>query len=705
MGATRSLNDTNTHGPAISDDDVQTLPEVLVPGFKLTRNSYSAPNATTATKLNTPIMQTPLSIQVVSKSVLEDQQATTVLESLDNVSGVFPSFGFNGFDTFIVRGFRTFDLFRDGFRLPTGLSTTGEREIANLSKIEVVKGPASILFGRIEPGGLVNAVTKNPEAKPYYSLQQQIGSFDLYRTTLDATGGLNQYSSLLYRFNFAYENSDSFRDFGDSDRIFVAPVLQWKISERTQVTVEMEYKNGEAPLDYGVPAIGNRPADLPIRRNLGEEFSRIEFEEILSGFNWSHAFNDNWEIKNRFYYYYALENDNAINNGSLQADNQTLDRSYFGLRDNETTTYSTDLNLTGKIETFGIQHTVLVGGDYYSTNSEGLSIGSSSAIPSINIFNPTHFNTIPIQDPALDFGFDSSQEWFGLYVQDQIELPYDVHILAGFRYDDAKIESKDTFAKVTTITKSKDDQISPRFGLLWRPIQEVSFYGNYVENLGLPNAFNSPARNGIPLQAETAQQWEAGIKTELLNGRLSATVAWFQITKQNVVTPDPDPVLAALGAFRQTGEAQNEGIELDVTGELLPGWKVIANYAYTDTDITKANDGTLGNRLPGVPKHAGNIWTTYAIQNTALKGLTLGGGVTLRGEREGNNDNDFQLPGYTLFNLMTRYTLQVSKSQVTAQFNVRNLFDIEYFPSSTSRSFIAVGAPRTFLGSLRIAFN
>lgn len=178
------------------------------------------------------------------------------------------------------------------------------------------------------------------------------------------------------------------------------------------------------------------------------------------------------------------------------------------------------------------------------------------------------------------------------------------------------------------------------------------------------------------------------------------------MTKQNIATSHPDSELALRGFSVLTGEARNEGVEVDITGELLPGWNIIANYAYIDSEITQNNDGTQGNRFPNVPKHAGNIWTTYAFQNEILRGLKIGGGVTLRGKREGNQENDFQMPGYDVFNLMTSYAMKVGKSRITAQLNVNNLFNEEYFPSSGgfNRARIAVGMPRVFLGSLRIEY-
>ena len=679
---------------------VQQLPEMTVTGAPDPDSPYSTqykvPDTTTATRTKTPIMETPMSIQVVPKSVMNDQQAITLEQSLRNVSGVFHGIGQGGVEFLNIRGFQTWDYYRNGVRFTSAQTQTGYREVANLERIEVLKGPASILYGRIEPGGMVNLVPKTPQATPYYSLQQQFGSYNLFRTTLDATGGLNQDSSLLYRLNFAYEDKGSFRPFVDNHHFFVAPVLQWRISDRTQITAEMEYKTGKYSVDYGFPAIGNRPANLPINRQLGESFNSAKFDEITAGFHWSHAFNDNWEIKHRFYLQRTDEGDDVVIPSALRTDNRTLDRFYAGFRNAKVDTYTTNMDLTGHVETFGTQHTLLMGGDYYNFRNRRLMI-SNFDFPSIDIFNPVHSGTA-IRDSANDSPYDRRDDWFGLYFQDQIKLPYNVHVLAGFRYDNAEIKN-------ISGRKSAQDKISPRVGVLWQPIPALSFYGNYIENFGAPNLGTS-GLDGQPLPAETAQQWEAGIKTEFFDGRFSATLAWFQLTKQNIATPHPDPQLALQRISVLTGEARNQGVEFDITGEILPGWNVIANYTFIDSEITKTNDNTLGNRFPNVPEHAGNIWTTYAFQNETLRGLKIGGGVTLRGKREGNPENDFQMPGYAVFNLMTSYAMKMGKTRVTAQLNVNNLFNEEYFPGSGgfNRARIFVGTPRVFLGSLRVEY-
>lgn len=665
------------------------------------RETYKVERTTTATKTDMPIMETPFAIQVVPEQVMKDQQSTRLDQALNNVSGVFANQSFSLDESFTIRGFETFDYYREGTRFQAAFSQAGRREMANLERIEVLKGPASILYGRIQPGGMINLVTKKPQAESYYSIQQQVGSYDFYRTALDATSKLNESGSLLYRFNMSYENSGSFREFVDNKKLFIAPVVQWKWSDRTQITFDGEYSKGKVRPEYGTVAIGRRPANLPIERNLGESFSKADYTALLGGFNWSHEFNSQWKIQHRAYLQSTTEDDQVVLPLALQADNQTLDRFFAGFQGNKHKTYTTSLDLTGRFETFGLKHRLLVGGDYYEFKNTA-TIVNNFAFPSINIFNPIHSGD---PTPANRVAFDLREKWFGLYLQDQVELPFHLHLLAGLRYDSAEITSDNTFGGTRNVASSRQSAVTPRVGLLWQPLKQFALYGNYVEGFGVPNV-GSLGVSGVPLRAETSQQWEAGVKTEFMDGRWTATLSYFDLTKQNIATGHPNPALAAQGFSVQTGEARNKGVELDVAGEVLPGLDVIATYAYTHSEILQNNDGTVGNRFPNVPKHAGSLWSVYRFQEPRLKGWKVGAGLLARGERQGNQQNDFQMPGYVLVNLMTSYTIHVGPTRLTAQLNVDNLLGQEYFPSSAGfgRGRIDIGTPRFFMGSLKMEF-
>jgi iron complex outermembrane receptor protein len=274
----------------------ETMPAVTVTGTSEYDSTdpynpdYSLPNASTATKTDTPIMETPFSVKVISKQVMQDQQSVRLDQALENVSGVQPSRsagGIGGGQSFTtIRGFQTTDFYRDGGRFNGSFVVNGPREMANVERIEVLKGPASILYGRMEPGGMVNIVTKKPLATPYYSLQQQFGSFDFYRTTADATGPVTEDGSLLYRVNLAYENGGSFREFINNDRVFFAPTVQWNISDKTKANFHMEYQHSKDPFDTGLFAVGTRPVDVPRERNLGEAGTQSESETFIVGFDW-----------------------------------------------------------------------------------------------------------------------------------------------------------------------------------------------------------------------------------------------------------------------------------------------------------------------------------------------------------------------------------------------------------------------------------
>jgi iron complex outermembrane receptor protein len=334
--------------------------------------------------------------------------------------------------------------------------------MANLERIEVLKGPASILYGRIQPGGMINLVTKKPLEESYYSIQQQVGSYDFYRTALDATSKLNESGSLLYRFNMSYENKGSFREFIDDKKLFIAPVVQWKLSERTQITFDGEYSKGKVRPDYGTVALGNRPANLPIERNLGESFAKADYTALLGGFNWSHEFNSQWKIQHRAYLQSTKEDDQVVLPLALQADNETLDRFFAGFQGNKHKTYTTSLDLTGHFDTFGLKHRLLLGGDYYQFKNAA-TIVDNFAFPSINIFNPVHGGN-PIPDPADNFVFDLREKWFGLYLQDQVELPFHLHLLAGLRYDSAEITTDNSFGGTRTVSSSRQSAVTPRVG-------------------------------------------------------------------------------------------------------------------------------------------------------------------------------------------------------------------------------------------------
>lgn len=264
---------------------------------------YRRSNALSATKTDTPIMETPYSVAVVPQQVLKDQQAIRVEDAVQNVAGVKANFTSGGlFDAFSMRGFQYTNLYRDGFLLPAGLGASDARlQTANVERVEVLKGPGSILFGRNEPGGIINLVTKRPQASPYHSIQQQFGSYDFYRTAIDSTGAMTSDDTLLYRVNLSYENANSFRNFVKTDTVFFAPSFTWNISDSTQANLDIAYQHFDDATDSGIPVVGTRPAPVPINRQISDPLNNSNIgDRTLVSANWSHAFNNRWKLSHRF---------------------------------------------------------------------------------------------------------------------------------------------------------------------------------------------------------------------------------------------------------------------------------------------------------------------------------------------------------------------------------------------------------------------
>ncbi|WP_020482037.1 TonB-dependent siderophore receptor [Methylomonas sp. MK1] len=714
---TRTNSVTLQTAPDSRATDTDTLSAVTVTGNRQYdpndpyNKDYSVPNTTFATKTNTPIMETPLNVQVIPKAVLDDRQAIKLDQAVKYVSGVTTGQGAGGLgDQVTIRGFFNFNYFRNGFRIDTFGGADGTRAMANVQSIEVLKGPAAMLYGRVEPGGMVNVVTKKPLDTAYYALQQQFGSYDLYRTSFDATGPLTENRDLLYRMNISYENSGSFRELVDYEKVFVAPVLQWNISPQTTALLEMEYRHENNDYDLhsrpliidGTRADGSwinpRLVDIPRERNLMEA-NPNPVENKFVGFNLKHQFNDNWEISEQLGINLLDRSRTALLPTTLQADQRTLNRRLVTSDFYSNESYFTTTNLTGHFNTWGLKHTLLIGGDYYLQDEN--TVGYSSTVAStIDIYNPIHTGNPPINlTTRAANSFHTVTDLYGIYLQDQIKLPYNVHVMGGFRY-----QNVEQFNVLSQQVGQRADAVTPQVGVLWQAEEWLSLYGNYVENFGTTNGMG---QGNTFLPPQTAQQWEVGFKTAFFDDRLTSTIAYYDLTKQNIPTTD----LTNLNFSVATGEARSRGVEVDIKGEILPGWNAIATYAYTNTEVLKENNPNnipVGSRLRGVPDHTATFWTTYDFQQEELRGLKIGAGLELASDRKATFDfHDFNFDGYGVVDLLASYTRKVAKTNVTLQLNVTNLLNKEYVHDGfalVSGTRATWGTPRSFLGSVKVEF-
>ncbi|MEH2066861.1 MAG: TonB-dependent siderophore receptor [Nostoc sp.] len=482
--------------------------ELVVTGEQ---DGYSVPDSTTATKTDTPQRDIPQSIQVIPQQVIKDQQITRISDAVRNVSGVTIQGDYaNLSDTYNIRGFTTYATLRDGFyAIGNFVNPT------NIERIEVLKGPASVLYGQFEPGGVVNYVTKKPLDYPYYSAEFTAGSFSTYRPSLDFSGPLNSDKSILYRLNVAYENSGSFVDFLNEKVLSIAPALTFKLGKATTLTFQYEYLNADRTFYDGLlpdPNVFN----VPINRFLGEPGDYYSAQSHFINLTVNHSFNKNLQIRSAFSVKLTDGDDLAFRPESLDADGRTVLRRYAVDR-NLYRNYSLQTDLIGNFNTGPVQHQVLLGLEW---NKDLLGFdylrSSTSVTPSIDLFNPVYGASPP---PEFDEG--SERERYGrdtiaFYLQDQVTLLPNLKLLAGGRYD--FINRKNTVRPLDptgnnligdeSVDRLYNEAFSPRVGIVYQPIEPISIYASYSRSF---NPSDSRTVDGTQLPPERGTQYEVGL--------------------------------------------------------------------------------------------------------------------------------------------------------------------------------------------------
>jgi len=687
---------------------------------------YSAPAIEqSTTKIAVPTFDLPIAIATVPEQVIVDQNAINVQDALENVSGVRSDNNNIECYNYSIRGFQTQNTFHDGLLLGTAIPQC--YETANLQAVQVLKGPASFIFGRSDPGGIINLVTKTPLDTPYYSITQQGGSFDFARTVWDLTGpvameGLPD-KAISYRFSGAYTTGGQWWDFTNTQRTFLSPAVTWKIDPSTTLTVEAEYNREDGRSNTGQVAVGMYPANVPVTRSYLEPDEPPDtIRSSLISYVFKHDFDPNWTITNRFLAARDTDTKTDAANNFLEPDNVTLDRTIL-YQKLTGTNYSSNLDLTGKFYVLGAKNDVLFGADYFYSFYNYI-LSANGSFP-INIYAPV-YGTIPYwefasaaamawQDTENVFGgFSASQvRQLGVYAQDSITLFDNLHILAGARYDLADQHSafEPTFAAAQAAYNSSPDAhnhaASPRIGFNFDPVPWMSYYGSYTRSFGVNNGI-TPQGNVIP--PEIAVGWEGGVKTKLLDGRLTTTLAFFDITRSNIVTP-LTPV-----AGRGIGLVRSQGAELDALGKLTDDLSVIASYAHIDEKVVQDMIGPgslLGLTLDNVPRNSGSVFLTYAFPtDDPLHGWRAGGGLYAVGKRWGDDQDTFYLPAYARLDAFASYAQVIGPTKWTLQVNVKNIANTTYYTGndtfynfvSSFRTGIFTGTPRTVTVSLRAEF-
>lgn len=663
-------------------------------------SGYQPLSATTGTRTDTALRDVPQSIQVVTRQLIEDQGAVGVQDVVRNVSGVnVPHSVGSRQEAFTIRGFTSItNVYRDGYRNDFG-SNRSATELSNIERVEVLKGPASVLFGRLDPSGVVNLVTRKPLADHRYSIQLQLGSFAFVRPTFDFTGPLNRSKTVSYRLIGTYDRSDTFRDFNQRERHFIAPSVLWLIRPTTSLLFEGEYQKTSNLIDRGLPAVGNGPAPVPLSRYFGDPAIPYKNRQGKFGMTFNHAFNDRITLRSALRTSAAAADYDSRQPRALRADGRTLELG-LDFQDQRFLTHYFQNDLVMKFDTGSIRHTGLIGVD---ASYEVLDLYQleGATRQTIDNYNPTYnFAT-----PTIRLRGDNTRvnKSFGFFLQDQISLRDNFKVTAGIRFDDYTARSRDFLRPAgSQITRIVNRKFTPRVGVVYQPVQAVSLFFNYSRSFQPQLAFTFANEPFVP---ETGEQFEAGVKFGYLNNRLTSTIAVFQITKQNVSSPDP----VNNGFNIQVGEQRSRGVEFDLSARVTPNWNILMSFSLTQSVVSRDTRFTVGNQLLGIPRPMGSFWTTYELDERlfgkALKGVGFGGGVFGVGRRFGDNAHTFQLPMYVRADLTAYYKL-FRGDRLKARFavNVNNLFDRRYFEGVQTALSILPGAPRNVSGSIQYFF-
>lgn len=692
------------------------VPEILVKDVRERDNdtkSYVAEEASTATRTDTPIRDVPQSIQVITRKVIEEQRTFRLQDALENVSGVVTNRSSQSLnDAFFVRGFAVNNVYRNGLVDPT--NNLNGTDNYSLQRLEVLKGPAAVLYGMGDPSGIINLVTKKPLPDPYYSINATFGNYNFYRSEIDASGPLNAGKTFLYRLNVVGQNAGSFVDYVNRDLVGISPSLTWLMSNRTTLTVEADYFRRWLPRYSGVPALGtvlpNVNGEIPRNRNasLGD-FERQDRETMRVGYDLTHQFNNSWAIRNA--YRYSVFNEYqliAANPSTLLPDQRTLMRN--GIEDGSVGSvwhkhfHNMFTNLTGRFDLLGMGHNFLAGVEFRQDKTDS-STAVSRRAPNLDLFAPDYSQGLGGITAASLLKDDSKMA--GAYLQDLVALLPNFKLLAGIRFDYVHQSINPT---ASTQQTSDDTAVSPRLGLVYQPIEPVSLYTSWTRGFlpNLPSTFNPTGQLFSP---ERSTQYEVGMKTFFLDDRVSMSLAWYHLTRENLLTPDP--ILGPQGFQIQTGEQRSQGIEFDVTASIRSGWNVIASYAYTDAEVTADNNpALLHKRLGMVPYNKATLWSTYYFQEGFLQGFGIGGGIFGYTNRNAAIlGPQLNIPGYARIDTALYYNHDLQPGnwlrakQVNIALNLRNLLDQGYIESannSTTRLFF--GEPRTVLATVGLKF-
>ncbi|AVT77513.1 ligand-gated channel [Rhodopseudomonas palustris] len=668
-----------------------------------TSDRYVVRTSATATKTDTPVLETPQSISTITRRQMDDQNVQTVANALRYSAGVLSDADTNSrFDSVFIRGFGAFGTatnyvsFLDGLKLPRGQAFANTAiDPFLLDRVEVLKGPSAVLYGQTSPGGLVNQISRMPSAVPYNEVRVEGGSYGRFQSGVTSQGALDKDGHWLYSLSAIGRTSGTRYDNVDEQRFAVAPALTWAPDADTRFTVQSYYQKDPkggyfnslyptslAPLQY-------RPY-LNSKLNVGDPgFDSFEREQYGIGYQFDKRLNEVVSVKSSLRYSHVDVDFKSLQMNAPLTATGTIPR--WALRSIEDVGgLSTDNRVQFDFATGALQHKVITGIDYQNTLSNWTyQLGAATAL---NVVNPVYNQPVGSLASLIDNGQKLSQT--GLYAQDQISLG-GWRATLGVRHDWAEQSTDSRLAG--SRSNQSDDKTTYRAGLLYLFDSGVAPYVSYSTSF---EPVTGVGVDGQPFIPTTAEQYEGGIKYQPTFLPMLFTASVFDIRQQNVLSPSSVP-----GFNVQHGEVRSKGVELEARGNVTGGLELIGALTFLDTRVARSSNALIvGNRPQAVPDFFGSMWANYTFQSGPVTGLTFGGGIRHVGASYGDDANTLHTPAYTVVDAALKYDLAnvtPSLKGTTLTLNVNNLFDKEYYSSCSSGFYCQFGNRRTVLAGIR----
>ncbi|WP_340600755.1 TonB-dependent receptor [Acinetobacter sp. HZNU-JH01] len=691
---------TMTMAYAKEDQDL-ILPTISVKAQQQDQ-AYAATTATSALKSNAPLFKTAQSVSVVTREQLDQKQARTLTDALEGVAGVEAGkLGRRGWDDFIIRGQTSSDsVYVDGLRIGQSSPTPSvAAEISGMDQVQILKGPASINFGLVAPGGMVNLVTKRPEAENFARASMTYGSYSLKEGTFDLNYSPNKSEKGAFRLNGRISDQDDPTDYVYFKNYYISPSYNFDLGDNTDLSVIASYQHREYIRQQGLPVIGTLK-DNPngaIDRSLyigDPHFGKYEADVYRTGYTFKHAFENGWNFNQNFAVQKTEMDGQAV--FARTGSNFWADKNYTTIsRKNnsrhqiiDNLSYAIDNRLNNQFELYGMQHDINIGVDAFQEKSDYTN--NRCNVGDLNIYTPVYGQTVTCSNPVSNHDINRLK-YAGLYIRDRIQFNDQLLLSLSGRQDWAQTQT--TSLITGNSSKQSDEAFTGSASVMYTLNDIVAPYVSYATSF-TPNSGTDI--NSNPFKPEKGKQVEVGMKLQSPDQRIQGAIAWYDLKRQNVVVNDS----VNSNEKVQRGEQLTRGIETELSSEILEGLKLIAAYTYTaDAKISKdADSSNIGKALNNVPEHSYSFSARYKFDPTSKLGWYIGGGF--RGETYKTMDKlDVHIPGYTVFDTEAGY----DAAHWGAQLAIRNMFDKDYYAGALNENLITLGNPRQI--NFTVKFN